>query len=125
MKRVTIAFGAMILCLSALTPPSAASDDDVRRCTAEGIAVVPDLKRPVVGYDAIQMPVGYLLLVRHGTEYGAVQFQSAKKWPKGSTGGQGCAEIETWFQGDGSGDFRRATVEQRSERVAVLKSIGV
>jgi hypothetical protein len=60
-----------------------------------------------IGPHGLDMPLGYIFLIRKGSIYGAVKVLSfSKGWLKYSD----YAKYDSWFQRDGSGDFNESNV---------------
>ncbi len=72
-------------------------------------------KQFVVGPSAVLMPQGMFLLVRKGSELGAIRFTSIER----SAEGTGKASYESYFQGDGSGSFRAPNVRKQAGEIDV------
>lgn len=76
-------------------------------------------ERVTIGPNAIKMPLGRILLVRRNNEYGAVILTSNAKE------GSDSAKYEAYYQGDGSGDFLRSSVQLRKGDLSQSKSFGI
>ncbi|WP_337288532.1 hypothetical protein [Candidatus Methylomirabilis sp.] len=71
-----------------------------------------------IGPNAIGMPLGRVLLIRKGENYCAVRF--TRNWT-GKTDYEQHAEYESCYQGNKTGNFRRANVKYRKEEVYYKK----
>jgi hypothetical protein len=60
--------------------------------------------------ESIQLPVGRIVLLRVGTSYGAIKFTKAQKGPERN---EYFAQCESYYQGDGTGDFSKSNVNFR------------
>jgi len=73
----------------------------------------------------VAMPLGRIVLIRRGSEYCAVKFTEA--W-KGKTESARFANYESYYQGDGTGDFQSKNVEFKKDtlvdRISVLGWVG-
>jgi hypothetical protein len=77
----------------------------------------------IVGPSSVVMPEGVFLLIRKGSEIGAVHFTSIEQ---GSVLGVGKATYESYFQADGSSSFKTSNlITQRGEiDLKPLKGVG-
>ncbi len=69
---------------------------------------IPGPEEVLIGRTSLSMPLGRILLVRKGSEYLAVKFTNT--W-LGETKYDHYTAYEFHYQGDGSGDFSKDTVE--------------
>jgi hypothetical protein len=70
-----------------------------------------------IGGAAVSIPVGRIMLVRKGTEYCAIQFDNAWIEKSGWKSGWKRATYESYYQGDGTGDFSKENVHLRKGEV--------
>jgi len=70
-----------------------------------------------VGATGASVPVGRIMLIRKGVQYGAIKFTNA--WI-GRFGWER-ATYESYYQGDGTGDFSKANVQVRNGRLSLSK----
>ena len=75
-----------------------------------------------IGPQGLDMPLGYIFLIRKGSVYGAVKFTRYwKGWIKYSD----YTKYDCWFQGDGTGDFKKNNViYQNKIASSILLGIG-
>jgi hypothetical protein len=74
-----------------------------------------------IGPNAIGVPLGRIILIRKGAEYGAVKFTDF--W-FGKTVHHWYGKYESYYQGDGTGDFSKKNVLSRKGDVSTLPPIG-
>jgi len=70
--------------------------------------------------DGIQMPVGMILLIRHGVSYCALRFtQRGPSQLDGDVNARYASygRYETYYQGDGTGDFSRANLQYWEDEI--------
>jgi hypothetical protein len=75
-----------------------------------------------VGPGGVSMPLGRVLLARKGKEYCAVKFLDS--WT-GKTEQDWFARYESYYQGDGSGDFVKDNVEHRQAELSSPEPKGI
>jgi len=77
----------------------------------------------VMGPGEVRIPTGVYLLIRKGSQVGAVRFTSAQP---NSAPGTGTASYESYFPADASGSFRSAASRKQSGEINLkpLKGIG-
>jgi len=71
--------------------------------------------------NAIIVPLGTIVVIRKGSEYGAVKF--TEYWT-GATRDDQYGRYESYYQGDNSGDFSKANVRVTKGDLSMLKPIG-
>ena len=71
--------------------------------------------------NAISVPMGRIILIRKGPEYGAVKFTHF--W-FGKTVHDWYGKYESYYQGDGTGDFSKKNVLSRKGEVSTFPDIG-
>jgi hypothetical protein len=71
--------------------------------------------------NAISVPMGRIILIRKASEYGAVKFIDF--W-MGKTIQDEYGKYESYYQGDGTGDFSKKNVLLRKGKVSMLRPIG-
>ena len=79
----------------------------------------PDVR---LGRDYIALPVGRILLVNIGSRYCAIKF--TKAW-EGEPGDEYFAEYESYYQGDGTGDFSKTNVKHTQGELWRKTPIGI
>ncbi|OGP60598.1 MAG: hypothetical protein A2162_05445 [Deltaproteobacteria bacterium RBG_13_52_11b] len=72
--------------------------------------------------NALVMPMGRIVLVRNGSQYCAVKFTRA--WT-GKTDHDYFARYESYYQGDGTGDFSKPNVQFTEEELAWRRRVGL
>lgn len=78
-------------------------------------------RRFIVGPLEIRPPQGVFLLIRKGSQVGAIRFVRVNT----GTGDTGSAIYESFFQGDGSGSFLNASVVKISESTEWKPWVGI
>jgi len=81
---------------------------------------IPGPNEVRIGGMGVVIPLGRILLIRRGLEYGAVKFTEA--WT-GKTGKEWHANYESYYQGDKSGDFSKKNVQFRRGKVIQTEGI--
>lgn len=100
MKLATIVSCFFIIgVMTGVRDVGATGQEDSRTSVAEEVGI---------GGNAIQMPLGRILLVRKESQYCAVKFTEA--W-KGKTESARLANYESYYQGDGTGGFSSKNVQ--------------
>ena len=72
--------------------------------------------------NAVSIPLGKIVLVHKGSEYGAVKFNEF--WT-GKTKDEEYAIYESYYQSDKSGDFSNKNVKYKKEKLSFPKSYGI
>lgn len=75
-----------------------------------------------IGETAIIMPLGKILLIHKGANYGAIKFTDF--WT-GKTGEDYYARYESYYQVDKTGDLTKKNVKYREEELSFPKPLGV
>ncbi len=85
-----------------------------------------EIKRPIesnmaiVRPNAVRVPLGRILLIRKDDQYCAVKFFDVW-WTSEEPFGDRHAIYESYYQGNGSGDFSKRNVQYRKEKLSVGK----
>jgi hypothetical protein len=108
-------FGAMLILLCLVID---FSQGRIAMSCAEAVAM-PDINDVVLAPNSIGIPLGRILLIRRGNEYGAVKFLQC--WTGKETAHDQHAEYESYYQGDQTGNLRSETVQYRKEEVYYTK----
>ena len=85
------------------------------------VAEVQASDEVLIAATAIVMPTGRIVLVRKGSEYCAIKFIEA--WT-GKTVEDRYAKYESYYQGNGTGDFSNKDVQSRKEQLCARRFIG-
>jgi len=90
---------------------------------AEGYVANTQANQFVMGPGEVGIPTGFYLLIRKGSQIGAVRFTSAQSNP---VPGTGTANYESYFPADASGSFRSTAIRKQSGEIDLkpLKGIG-
>lgn len=76
----------------------------------------------VIGDDFVQIPLGRILLIHKGSGYCAVKFTAA--WT-GKTEEDRYATYESYYQGDGTGDFLNKNVQFKKGDLILRRTVGL
>jgi hypothetical protein len=76
--------------------------------TGQGVRGSLDPNILVISGHVFLMPIGRIVLVRKDTQYGAIKF--TEEW-EGETDNDNFTKYESYYQGDGSGDFSKGNVQ--------------
>jgi hypothetical protein len=114
MKAFTVVIICWILSGCILMDPIHASDKNARPSY--------DPQETVIGPHYVAVPLKKIVLVRKGTGCCAVKFTDG--W-QGRTSEDMFATYESYYQGDGSGDFLRKNVEFKKDKLAIRRLIGI
>ena len=74
----------------------------------------------MIGGNAFAMPMGRIVLVRKDSQYGAIKF--TETW-EGETDFDSFTKYESYYQGDGSGDFSKDNVQLNKALLAQRRYI--
>ena len=88
--------------------------------TARSAFSIPFGNEVMVGGNAFAMPIGRIVLVRKDSQYGAIKFLEV--WG-GETDFDNFTKYESYYQGDGSGDFSKNNVQFNKDLLAERRSI--
>jgi hypothetical protein len=112
MKFVTIVSCFFIIgMITAVKEIGATDQEDGRAHASEEVGI---------GGNAIQMPLGRILLVHKDSQYCAVKF--TETW-KGKTESARFTNYESYYQGDGSGDFSSKGVQFTKDTLVDRQSV--
>ena len=82
----------------------------------------PELSNNIwIGHGRITMPIGRICLIRINSSHCAVRF--VKAYP-GKDEAEYFASYESWYQGDGSGDFQKSNVVSTTDDLSWKRPIG-
>lgn len=82
----------------------------------------PIREEVLITADCIMMPLGRIVLVRKDSQFCAVKFTEA--WA-GKTREDQYANYESYYQGDGTGDFASGNVQYRKEQLVDRRMVGI
>jgi len=87
-------------------------------CLAENENLLsPKEDEVAIYFNCIEIPLERMLLIRKNSSYCAAKF--TRGWVE-KEGNEEFAECQTYYQGDGSGDFSRKSVQMNKKRASSL-----
>jgi hypothetical protein len=119
MRRQEMKLTIMVLCCLITAMNTARGDESL---TGQDQKKVPIDEKVQIAGNCIIMPMGRIVLVRKGCQYCAVKFVEA--W-KGKTEYDFFANYESYYQGDGTGDFSSKNVQFIKEQLAWRRRVGL
>ena len=114
MKVITVIMFCLILgIMAAPRKVDASGQDDAKKTYAASLIHI--------GPHFVSMPIGRIVLVRRGSEYCAMKFTEA--WEGKGVESPRFANYESYYQGDGTGDFSKSNVQFVKDTLVYRESI--
>jgi len=88
--------------------------------TARSASSIPFGNEVMIGGNAFAMPMGRIVLVRKNSQYCAIKFKEV--W-EGETDHDNFTKYESYYQGDGSGDFSKDNVQFNKALLAERRQV--